>query len=247
MLAANGETTMKHRPTLTTVLALGCALATGAATAGPRVGSVVGTPSSTSSTVQAKVISATPVVAQVAVPRQVCHDQLYQEPARSSGAGALLGAIAGGVVGNALGKGGGKALATGAGLIGGAVLGDHIENDGRQGTTRSVRQCEQQASYENQVVAYDVVYEYAGQRYSTQMDEEPGRTIPLQVTVNPVGSPAQVIAAPQPAPYDDEPGVGPATYYQPNPPGVVIYGGAPVRGWRGDRFYPGRGWHHRWD
>lgn len=236
---------MNQRPTLSTVLALGCALATGAATAGPRVGTVVGTPSATSQTVQAKVISATPVIAQVAVPRQVCQDQLYQEPPRSSGAGALLGAIAGGVMGNALGKGGGKALATGAGLIGGAVLGDHIENDGRQGTTRSVRQCEQQASYENQVVAYDVVYEYAGQRYNTQMDHEPGRTIPLDVTVSPAGSMAPMVSAPQPAPYYDQ-GVGPATYYPPNPPGVVIYGGPPAPGWRGDRGYPGRGWH-RWD
>ena len=85
---------MNHRPTLNTLLALGCALATGAATAGPRVGSVVGAPSSTSSTVHAKVISATPVVAQVAVPRQVCRDDFYQEPARSSGAGALLGDLA---------------------------------------------------------------------------------------------------------------------------------------------------------
>lgn len=238
---------MTHRPALPSLLALGCALATGAATAGPRVGTVVGTPSATSQTIQAKVISATPVVAQVAVPRQVCQDQLVQDAPRSSGAGALLGAIVGGVVGNGLGKGGGKVLATGAGVIGGAVLGDHIENDGRQGTVRSVRQCEQQASYENQVVAYDVVYEYAGQRYSTQMDHEPGRTIPLQVTVNPVGSAAPVLAAPQPAPYSYyEPGVAPATYYPPNP-GVVIYGGAPAPGWRGDRYEHHRGWHHRWD
>lgn len=236
---------MNHRPALNTLLALGCALVTGAATAGPRVGSVVGAPSSTSSTVQAKVISATPVVAQVAVPRQVCRDDFYQEPARSSGAGALLGAIAGGVVGNALGKGAGNVLATGAGVIGGAVLGDRIENDGRQGTTRSVRRCEQQASYQNEVVAYDVVYEFAGQRYSTQMDEEPGRTIPLQVTVNPVGSPAPMAMAPQPEPYY-EPGVGPATYYPPNP-GVTIYGGAPARGWHGERRWHDRGGHHRWD
>lgn len=235
---------MNHRPTLNTLLALGCALATGAATAGPRVGSVVGAPSSTSSTVHAKVISATPVVAQVAVPRQVCRDDFYQEPARSSGAGALLGAIAGGVVGNALGKGAGNVLATGAGVIGGAVLGDRIENDGRQGATRSVRRCEQQASYENQVVAYDVVYEFAGQRYSTQMDEEPGRTIPLQVTVNPVGSPAPMAMAPQPM--MDESDVGPATYYQPNP-SVMIYGGAPARGWHGERRWHDRGGHHRWD
>ncbi|MBA4108195.1 MAG: hypothetical protein C0487_01170 [Leptothrix sp. (in: Bacteria)] len=233
------DTAMNHRPTLVnTVLALGCALAAGGAVAGPRVGSVVGAPSSTSSTVQARVISATPVVAQVAVPRQVCRDEMYQEPARSSGAGALLGAIAGGVVGNALGKGSGNALATGAGLIGGAVLGNHIENDGRQGSTRSVRRCEQQASYENQVVAYDVVYEYAGQRYSTQMEEEPGRTIPLQVTVNPVGSAGPMVMAPQQMVDDSD--VGPATYYQ---PGVTGYGGASARDWHGEP----RRWHHRWD
>lgn len=235
---------MNHRPVLNSLLALGCALAAGAATAGPRVGSVVGTPSSTSSTVYAKVISATPVVAQVAVPRQVCRDELYQEPARSSGAGALLGAIAGGVVGNAMGKGAGNVLATGAGVIGGAVLGDRIENDGRQGATRSVRRCEQQASYENEVVAYDVVYEYAGQRYSTQMDEEPGRTIPLQVTVNPVVSRAPMAMAPQPM--MDESEVGPATYYQPNA-GITIYGGEPARGWHGERRWHDRGGHHRWD
>lgn len=232
---------MNHRTALPTLLALSGALAAGAANAGPRVGTVVGTPSSTSQTVQAKVISATPVVAQVAVPRQVCQDQYYQEAPRSSGAGALLGAIVGGVVGNAVGKGGGNALATGAGVIGGAVLGDHIETDGKPGTTRAVRQCAQQAAYENQVVAYDVVYEYAGQRYSTQMDHEPGRTIPLQITMNPVGSPAPVAVAPQPQPYYDESGVGPATYYPPSPPNVVIYGGVP-----GPRFYSGRGWH-RWD
>lgn len=240
---------MKHRTAFPTLLVLsGALVAAGTATAGPRVGTIVGSPTSTSQTVQAKVISATPVVAQVAVPRQVCHDAYYQEPPRSSGAGAVLGAIVGGVVGNAVGKGGGRVLATGAGVIGGAVLGDHIENNGRPGTTRSVRQCEQQASYENQVVAYDVVYEYAGQRYSTQMDEEPGRTIPLQVTVNPIGSPAPVVAAPQP--YYDQSDVGPATYYPPTPPGAVIYGGPPAPGWRGERYPgPGRGgWqHHRWD
>jgi len=95
-------------------------------------------------------------------------------------------------------------------------------------------------------VAYDVVYEFAGQRYSTQMDEEPGRTIPLQVTVNPVGSPAPMAMAMAPQPMMDESDVGPATYYQPNP-SVMIYGGAPARGWHGERRWHDRGGHHRWD
>jgi len=176
------------------------------------------------------------VVAQVEVPRQVCFDELQQEPVRSSGAGALLGAIAGGVMGNALGKGAGKALATGAGVIGGAVLGDHIENDGRVGATRSVRRCEQQASYENQVVAYDVVYEYGGQRYSTQMQQEPGRTIPLQVTLSPAMAPEPVMSVPPVVMSAPRTYVEPATYYAPPPP-VVVYG-APR--WHERRW-------HRWD
>lgn len=240
---------MNTRPKTTALtcalVALGCALSSAAAVAGPRVGSVVGTPSSSSQTVQARVISATPVVAQVEVPRQVCYDELHQEPPRSSGAGALLGAIAGGVVGNALGKGGGRVLATGAGVIGGAVLGDHIENNGRAGTTRSVRRCEQQASYENQVVAYDVVYEYAGQRYSTQMPQEPGRTIPLQVTVSPAMAPAPVMVAPPvvmaPAPVV----VAPATYYPPAQVGVTVYD-TPNRGWHDGPRWGGHRGHH-WD
>lgn len=153
--------------------------------AGPRVGSTLGTPSTSSTTVQARVISSTPIVAQVATPRQACYDEMRAEAPRSSGAGAIIGAIAGAALGNAVGKGSGRAVATGVGMIGGAVLGNHIETDGRQGETRSVRRCEQQTVYENQVVAYSVVYEVGGQRYTTQMPQEPGRTIPVQLTVSP--------------------------------------------------------------
>ena len=45
----------------------------------------------------------------------------------SSGGGAVLGAIIGGVIGHQVGGGTGKALATGAGAIGGAVAGNAIE------------------------------------------------------------------------------------------------------------------------
>jgi uncharacterized protein YcfJ len=209
-------------------VAAGCLLMMTAACAGPRVGEVVGTPSPTAMTVQARVVSATPVIGQVTVPRQVCFDEMRQEAPRSSGAGAIIGAIAGGAMGNAVGKGAGKALATGLGIFGGAVVGDHVEMDGRQGTTRTVRRCEQQAAYENRVVAYNVVYEYGGQRYSTQMPQEPGATIPVQVTLTPA-LPAQPAPPPQ-AVYQDG-GVSPAVYVQPE----VIYEDAPR-------------WHRRrWD
>jgi hypothetical protein len=93
-----------------------------------------------------------------------------------------------------------------------------------------VRRCEQQASYENRVVAYNVVYEYGGQRYSTQMSQEPGSTIPLQVTLTPaVASPAY-----NQAPVSSASMVEPAMYA---PAPTVIYE---------QPYYPERR-HRHWD
>jgi hypothetical protein len=44
-----------------------------------------------------------------------------------SGAGAVMGSIAGGVLGSNVGKGSGRALATMAGIFGGAIIGDGVE------------------------------------------------------------------------------------------------------------------------
>ncbi len=227
-------------PLRTTIAAL-AALSTASVWAGPAVGSYVGTPSSSVATVNARVISSTPVVAQVAVPTQACYDELQATPPRSTGAGAIIGAIAGAALGNAVGKGAGNAIATGVGLMGGAVLGNHIETDGRPGGTQTVRRCSQQTAYQNQVVAYDVVYELNGQRYSTQMGSEPGRTIPVQLTVTPAVAPP-VQQAPMYAPVTVAPSPVTVVGYR---PGVVVDarfddgrhdGGWHRHGWRG------RGW-----
>jgi len=78
-----------------------------------------------------RVISSTPVIQQVAVPRQVCNSQPMAVQQPNSGAGAVLGAIAGGAAGNAIGHGSGRAAATILGLVGGAALGNNIEGSGR--------------------------------------------------------------------------------------------------------------------
>ncbi len=50
----------------------------------------------------------------------------------TSGGGALLGAIIGGVIGNQFGHGNGRAAATAVGVVGGAAIGDSVEqNDSR--------------------------------------------------------------------------------------------------------------------
>jgi len=46
---------------------------------------------------------------------------------RPSGGGAVLGAVIGGVIGHQVGKGTGRDLATGAGVIGGAMAGNSVE------------------------------------------------------------------------------------------------------------------------
>ena len=139
----------------------------------------------------ARVISSTPVVQQVAVPRQVCNNEAMVVQAPKSGAGALLGAVAGGAAGNAIGSGGGRAAATFLGLVGGAMLGDSIEGSNSQ--IQNVQQCATQTFYENRTSHYNVVYQYADNQYSAQMVNDPGPYVRLQVT--PVGA---MTSAPQP-------------------------------------------------
>ncbi len=132
-----------------------------------------------------RVLSSTPIIQQVGVPRQVCTTDQVAVVQPKSGAGAALGAIAGGAIGNAAGHGAGQAAATMLGIIGGAVVGDSIEGSGNT-QLQDVQRCATQTFYENRTVAYNVVYEYAGKQFTVQMPQDPGPTLQLQVT--PVGS-----------------------------------------------------------
>lgn len=131
-----------------------------------------------------RVISSTPVVEQIAVPRQVCSNQAVTTEAPKSGAGFALGALAGGAAGNAIGNGSGRAVATFIGLVGGGLLGNQIEGSRQQ--TQNVQQCSTQTFYENRASYYNVVYDYQGTQYTVQLPQDPGPFIKLQVT--PVGA-----------------------------------------------------------
>lgn len=143
-----------------------------------------------------RVMSSVPLIQQVAVPRQVCHQQPVVVEQPRSGAGALLGMVAGGAAGNAIGDGGGRALATIAGALGGAMLGNRIEGGGTQ--VQQTTQCVTQTWYENRAIGWQVVYEYAGKQYQVQLPYDPGPTIALQVV--PVGSSVQSAPGAFPAP-----------------------------------------------
>ena len=134
--------------------------------------------------IMGRVISSTPVVQQIAVPRQVCSNQTVTTEAPKSGAGFAMGALAGGALGNAVGNGSGRAVATFIGLVGGGLLGNQIEGGGQQ--TQNVQQCSTQTFYENRASHFNVVYEYQGTQYTVQMPQDPGPFVKLQVT--PVGA-----------------------------------------------------------
>ena len=153
-----------------------------------------------------KVLSATPVIQQVGVPRQVCSAEQVAVAQPKSGAGAAMGAIAGGAMANAATRGPGQAAATMIGIIGGAVIGDRIEGPATA-QVQNVQRCTTQTFYENRAVSYNVVYEFAGKQYAVQMPQDPGPTVQLQVM--PVG-----MAAPGALP-DNTLAQAPGTYVQP--------------------------------
>ncbi len=160
---------------------------------------------------QGRVLSTTPVIQQVAVPRQVCsNEQVITQSQQKSGAGVVIGGIAGGAIGNAIGKGNGRAATTMIGLVGGAILGDKIEGGQQQANTQNVQRCTTQTFYENKPVAYNVVYEFNGKQYQVQLPNDPGPFVSLQVT--PVGG---AVAPVQPAPVIVRPVTQAPVYTQP--------------------------------
>jgi uncharacterized protein YcfJ len=212
-----------------------------------------------------RVISSTPMIQQVAVPRTYCNQPTYVGPPPTSGAGGLMGAIAGGAIGSTIGHGSGTAAAVLLGTIGGAIVGNNVEAGGRP--PQVAQACSTQTSYENRAVGYNVTYEYAGREYQTQLPYDPGATIQLQVSPvssGPSNLPPQVqagapvmappmdggvpiIAAttvvPQPmvvqpyAAYPAYPAYAPPAYYRPYyaPIGVSLNFG-----------FGGHGHHRRW-
>jgi uncharacterized protein YcfJ len=179
-----------------------------------------------------RVLSAQPIIQQVAVPRKVCSNQQVEVQQQKSGAGAAMGAIAGGAIGNSVGRGSGNAAATVLGIFGGAILGDRIEG-APASRVENVQSCATQNFYENRTVGYNVTYEFGGRNYSVQMPNDPGPTIRLQVS--PIGAQSQYtyqdnVAVAQPE-YQQQPTIIESrTIYQP-------YYEVP--------YYPPERFHHR--
>ena len=142
----------------------------------------------------AKVERVKPIYRTVRVdrPRQECwqQDVVHRDPRARSATPLVVGGILGGAVGHQIGNGRGRDIAT----VAGALLGASIGNDMRQQQyggrewVSSEHVCRNVVDYteERQVVGYEVSYHYHGRQYVTEMDHDPGPLVRVEVDVAPV-------------------------------------------------------------
>jgi len=137
---------------------------------------------------QARVLSVTPQYERINQPVESCHTEYVRESVNSndrSPIGAIIGGVAGGLLGSQIGKGNGRIAGAAVGAGVGAVVGDRIGNS--QTTTysnRPIERCVVTDNWQNINAGYLVSYRYNGRDYTTMLDHDPGRTIPVRVSVN---------------------------------------------------------------
>lgn len=146
----------------------------------------------------AKVVSSDPIYETVSydVPVEQCRDETvaYHDRRGRSATGPILGAIIGGALGNAVGhKKRNKQVGTVVGAVLGGSIGADISRRNRyyrddvRYTTRQVCSVVHEERVEERLAGYRVTYRYGGEIYTTEMDHDPGPTLPVRVRVTPVG------------------------------------------------------------
>lgn len=155
----------------------------------------------------AHVRSAEPQYENISVPRNECTNHWVDERVSRGGyerqgqqdhsyGGAIIGGLAGGAIGHQIGGGAGKDAATALGVVLGAITGDRMENNHEarpqydngptEITQREVRRCRTVYDTQARLTGYRVTYDYHGQTYATLMRNNPGNTLPVRVTVDPI-------------------------------------------------------------
>ena len=161
----------------------------------------------------ARVRSAEPQYENINVPRNECSSQWINErntrrndePQSRQYGGAIVGGLAGGVLGHQVGKGSGKDAATALGVVLGAITGDRLANRDQRGqydngryensqydngqyesAQREVKRCRTVYDTQTRITGYRVAYEYRGQHYTTLMRSNPGNSLQVRVSVDPI-------------------------------------------------------------
>jgi uncharacterized protein YcfJ len=148
----------------------------------------------------ARVQAAEPQYQTVNVPRNECSSHWINERTSRNASerqygGAIVGGLAGGVIGHQLGGGSGKDAATALGVVLGAITGDRLENRDQGGqydnvqyetAQREVKRCRTVNDPQTRITGYRVAYEYRGQHYTTFMRNNPGNSLRLRISVDPI-------------------------------------------------------------
>lgn len=178
-----------------------CISATATA-AGPRGGDVD----------YARVVDVVPIVQRVRIetPSRECWQETEYQAVRHetrsyapgdgrvrSAAPTIAGGILGGVIGRQFGGGSGRDAMTAVGALVGASMASQAAHNEAYGRSSSrvayeerpvtVERCRTSVSHheEERIEGYRVTYIYAGREYQTTMASDPGRRIPVRVTVVP--------------------------------------------------------------
>jgi len=154
-----------------------------------------GAPAESTLVENARVRSSTPVYSEVPVARTECVTQTAAPQRSSTGhgpnlLGAGIGAVAGGLLGHTVGGGSGKTAATAVGAVAGAFVGNELAHRSEgaqldQGAVE-VRDCKTVNETQGRLAGYRVRYEWSGHEFEALVRSEPGKSLPVRVSVVPV-------------------------------------------------------------
>lgn len=144
---------------------------------------------------EARVLHSTPVYRRVEYSepvRRCWNEEVRVERRGRSHTPKILGALIGGAIGNELGhhKSNQRVGAVAGAILGGSVASD-LSRRARQhdrGDYRTVERCSTEHRYDSreELSGYDVTYEYDGREYRTRLPYDPGRTLQVRVSVDPL-------------------------------------------------------------
>jgi uncharacterized protein YcfJ len=156
---------------------------------------------------RARVVAVHPIHDRIPISREECWNDRqrgYEErrvtrsdTGAAIGPGTVLGAIIGGVAGHQVGSGRGNDAATAGGAVIGGLIGNSIDRDNRGApppvtevervpVERNVQRCRTVEEVREATIGFDVEYEFAGKRFNTRLDRDPGRFVRVAVNVMPV-------------------------------------------------------------
>ncbi|HEX5755410.1 MAG TPA: glycine zipper 2TM domain-containing protein [Arenimonas sp.] len=115
-------------------------------------------------------------------PEERCDGYVQEE--RSGTAGTVIGAIVGAAIGNQVGKGDGRKAATVAGAVAGGAIGRNIDKN-KPGAVRPGCQIVEVEREQRQLTAFDVEYQYKGEKYMSRLPYDPGNRLRVRVSVTP--------------------------------------------------------------